>query len=568
MAPRTFGMDDFESAQPLGPSGNPMGESGQSRGMSTEEFESAVPKRSGMQVAKEAAQNFIPSVGGVLYDTAHGLYQMGRHPIDTYENFRDLGHGILQKTGVMSGDEHVKNVDALTQHFADKYGGMENFKNTLATDPASVLADASLALTGGGALLRAPAAISRATASISPAVQASINAARATGATVNAAPQAGRVASALEKTGELASKVGNAIDPLQAVIAPVKMAGKAAPYLIGALTHTGEKALQEAEKAGFQGGSAGRAFIENIKGTANTEDAVNEALAATQAMYKQAQADYKAGMIPIKNDRTVLSFNGVNRAIADADKVAAFHGVPLIDSTDAIRRKIKGIVDTWRRYPPGTFHTPEGMDALKKRIGDLYETNPNLTRSEAAVVGKIYGSLAETIKQQAPAYANVMKGFETAEHEIKAIQKELSLPGKKKQNYGTGLNKLQSVMRNNVNTNYGRRAQLAQQLVNAGAKDMMPKLAGQNLQAWIPRGLGRAVTQMAIHGGVGAAAAGFPAALAAIAASAPLASPRLMGNTFYRSGQLRRLGSHIPARPIARGAYQYDQLDKANPYSP
>jgi len=38
--------------------------------------------------------------------------------------------------------------------------------------------------------------------------------------------------------------------------------------------------------------------------------------------------------------------------------------------------KIKGIVNDWKRQNPNEFHTPEGMDELKKVIGIELEKIP------------------------------------------------------------------------------------------------------------------------------------------------------------------------------------------------
>jgi hypothetical protein len=92
------------------------------------------------------------------------------------------------------------------------------------------------------------------------------------------------------------------------------------------------------------------------------------------------------------------------------------------------------------------------------------------------------------------------------------------------------MRKLQSLTRNNVNTNYGQRLNLAKQLEAAGGQQIMPALAGQALSELTPRGLQGAAS---IPGALGSfSMGGLPAALAYGAAS----SPRLMGGAAYGAG--------------------------------
>ena len=92
------------------------------------------------------------------------------------------------------------------------------------------------------------------------------------------------------------------------------------------------------------------------------------------------------------------------------------------------------------------------------------------------------------------------------------------------------MRKLQSLMRNNVNTNYGQRLKLAQELESAGGRQMMPALAGQALNELTPRGLQRASTiPTALLAG---ATGGLPAAATSMLAS----SPRVMGEAAFATG--------------------------------
>ena len=125
------------------------------------------------------------------------------------------------------------------------------------------------------------------------------------------------------------------------------------------------------------------------------------------------------------------------------------------------------------------------MDALKQRIGAILEDIPYNTKARN-VADDIYHSVKETINTQAPVYSNVMKDYSESAELIREIEKSLSLG--KKASVATGLNKLQSLMRNNVNANYGYRQEIANKLMTEGSRNLMPALAGQSLSSWTPRG--------------------------------------------------------------------------------
>jgi len=74
------------------------------------------------------------------------------HPLDTLRGINQMATGA--KTKIMGGepDQNTAALDALRQMLAERYGGYENIKRTLATDPVGALADASTVLTGGGGL--------------------------------------------------------------------------------------------------------------------------------------------------------------------------------------------------------------------------------------------------------------------------------------------------------------------------------------------------------------------------------------------------------------------------------
>ena len=119
-----------------------------------------------------------------------------------------------------------------------------------------------------------------------------------------------------------------------------------------------------------------------------------------------------------------------------------------------------------------------------------------------------------------------MKDYSNASEQIQDISKTFSLGEKASKD--TALRSLTSVMRNNVNTNFGQRAKLMDEMA-VKQPDLPYAIAGQALNSPTPRGL-----QAAVAGGAGFYGAVNPATLAAL----PFASPRLMGEAAYGVGAL------------------------------
>lgn len=491
--------------------------------MSNDEFDNyGAPDKplSWSDVPGQALRNLPSSAGKFGSD----IYQAVRHPIDTASNVLDVGHGLAQKLGVsfdQDNPEDTAKADAVGKFFADRYGSMEGFKKALASDPVGVAGDLSTVLSGGEtALARVPGLVGRA--------------------------------------GDLAGTVGRAIDPLTNVGRVAKGAATyvAAP-VVGTMTGAGGDALRRAAQAGVEGGQAAEDFRAHMRGNAPMQDVVEDARNAVVNMRRQRGSDYRAGMRDVGEINEPIDFANIDRAVWDSQQVKRYKGQNLSPTTDAIRQRMTDIIGNWRDLDPYEFHTPEGIDALKQQLGDIRDATP-YGAPERVAANQIFGAVRQSIVDAAPQYARVMQGYERASDLIREMEGTLSLNPNAR--IDTTLRKLQSVLRNNVNTTYGRRAELAQYLAHAGAPNLMEKLAGQALNAWEPRGLARITMSQVpamvagLTGGIGAGGAGALATL-------PFMSPRLMGEAAHGIGRLTRGARYVPpAAEIARGIGRVNRI--------
>lgn len=485
----------------------------------------AAPSQMSWGDAAVSAVKNIPSSAGKF---AHDLIQPIVHPIDTAESLKNLGLGVLQKIAptdsglskLLEGGDYEKHADAAGKFLVDRYGSIDAVKKTLATDPVGLAGDLSLLLTGGGAAaVRAPGIVG--------------------------------------KVGEAAQIAGRAIDPVVGAGKALKGVGTVASEVIGNVgTHTGGESLRTAARAGAEGGAAGKVFTEHMRGNAPLEEAVTMARDAVKQLRQERGTEYRASMSGVASDPKVLNFHKIGQAVLDAERVQTYKGIPLSPITEKIRNDMITEVVNWSRLPAKEFHTVEGMDALKKKLGNIKDGTQHGT-PERVAADKIYNAVRGTITDQAPAYAKVMKGYEEASSMIKELERTLSLDPTAR--IDTALRKLQSILRNNVNTSYGHRAKLAEFLVEANAPHLMQALAGQALNTWTARGMGRLGAQIGaemLAVTAGAHLAG-PAGVGVLGSAAAM-SPRLMGEAAYLAGQTSRYGE-----PLARGTYQAGRASRA-----
>ena len=455
----------------------------------------SAPKKQAMDwksVPVEAATNIIPSMGRMVGD----IYQAVTSPVQTVKGVLDLGAGALQNAlpeslvQIIGEDKPSRQVASqVGQFYKDRYGSEEGLKQTLAKDPAGALADLSTILTGGAAI--APKAASVPLKAAARAVDPLALTAKATGKT-------------LDITGGIAKQV------------------------LGKTTGVGAEAISGAYEAGKAGGDAGKAFRENLTGKVEPTAVLDLAKENVAELGRQRQAAYRANMANIKGDKSILDFNGIDKALTDAQAKVSFKGKVKNEAAAQKLSDVQAKIDDWKSLDPAEFHTPEGLDALKQSIGETLESIPFESAQQRMVIGDVYNAVKNEISKQAPTYAKTMNAYSEASNQIKEIERALSLG--KKASADTAMRKLQSLTRNNVNTNYGNRLKLAKQLEEAGGNQLLPSLAGQALSEFTPRGLQGAAS---IPTSLGAfTVGGLPAAVGYGLAS----SPRVVGGAAYGAG--------------------------------
>ena len=455
------------------------------------------------EMMSQAVSNIPASAGNMI----SGLYHAVTNPVQTVSGILDVGAGALQKalpkpvvdfvnqfeSNPEAAQRAVSAANALGGVMKERYGSVEGIKNTIATDPVGAMGDLSTLLGGGAAL-------------------------------AGRIPMAGKVASTLSTASDLTNPITLAG---KGVSKTADMASALTKYGLGVKTGVGTEPITQAVKAGREGNET---FLENMRGTVPMTQVLDDAKSNLAKMNLDKQAEYRSGMVNIKNDKTQLDFTGIDQAIADAQKYSSYKGKVVNKGAADVLDDIKAKVDDWKKSDPAEYHTPEGIDKLKQSIWESIEKLPNEAKTAYSAAKEVYDSVKKEISKQAPEYSRVMSDYSQATEKIKEIERALSLGNKASAD--TAMRKLQSLMRNNVNTNYGNRLEMAKELEKAGGNEMMPALAGQALSDYMPRGIQRATT--APEGLLAYTIGGLPLAAADVLAS----SPRLVGEASYKYGQL------------------------------
>jgi len=316
---------------------------------------------------------------------------------------------------------------------------------------------------------------------------------------------------------------------------------RGAANVLGFTTGAGGKAIKEAANAGFTGGKAAEAFRENISDRANSLDVVNEAKNALNEIRADRANAYNSGMVDIKSDATVLDMKPILAKVDEVRSRGIFKGKVKNESASKTWEEIDAAVKDWNTSSPADFHTPEGLDALKQRIGDIRDSQQIGTPSYNAAK-EVYNAVKEQIAAQAPTYSKVMRDYTDASELISQMEGALSLGNKAQAD--TALRKLQSLLRNNVQTNYGRRDELGQILAGKGATTLYPALAGQALNSMMPRSMS------GINSATGVGLAGILSAKALPMMA--MTSPRLMGEAAYGAGKIAGVPNRM-ATALMRG---------------
>lgn len=453
------------------------------------------------EAPKGYLQQTLENIPGSAMRFGEGIAKTIAHPLDAAQGVADLAVGAVGKLVPASWKESLNKLnppgvagnvaradqmaDSVGQFYKQRYGAASNIAETVKTDPVGSAADLATVLSGGAGIAKAAGA---------PGVGAALS---------------------------TASKYTN---PLSVVAPVAKGIGAAGKYALGLTTGVGPENIAQAAKAGVAGNAD---FLANLSGEASMADVLTQARDGLRNMRETRSGLYASNIAETAADKTRLNFAPIDKALADVVESMRYEGKWKIGGDQISKiKEIEKVVQQWR--VDSTAHTPMGLDALKQRLDAIYPDSPMQSQVQRAV-STVRNAVKNTIVDQSPKYAETMAQYEKALSTEKEIERALSLGNKASQD--TALRKLQSLSRNNVNTNYGNRLDLARTLEGEGGVSLMPSIAGQAMNSWTARGLAGQAENL---GTIGLATMHNPM----IAAALPFQSPKAVGASLYGAGRL------------------------------
>ena len=533
----------------------------------------SAPPQSGVDRALDvgggALKNFIPDLGTVVWDTAKGLWDvaddgpLGRtgaaflpHVALSQgmgKQLGSLGASALATLGI--GNASPRLAEAVGKMYSDRYGSTDAALNTLRDHPAEMLMDLSAVLTGGETL--------------APRIAA----------------QTGKVARLADATNTIA-KLGEASGVAARAVDPILLTGRgtgAAADLLAKYTPQGLKdtlstlaVKYPAEMVGLPSGvggenvrtaaSVGRerslqgstprteAFTGHMRDKLPIEDIVAQMEAGVQRIRDNASERYAADMAGVKADQTVLNFDNIDAALANLKSRAYYKDQVRDPAAARAYGDVQNIVEEWKSHPPADFHTPEGMDALKQRIGGLeqkYQTEND--RAAASIVGGVRQTVAQEITQQAPTYAKAMQNYSEAKDLLANIRTTLD-SGKGRTD--ATIRRLQGILRRDDPGYAGKLVEQVDAGVDTYLKESLAGRAGEPIRperyrAAVAGGMGLATLPFeALLAGAAPAAAALSGTLPHYVAGMAMMSPRVVSSGAYGAGRAAGL-----AELAAKGGY-------------
>jgi hypothetical protein len=330
---------------------------------------------------------------------------------------------------------------------------------------------------------------------------------------------------------------GAATGPLGEIIKPAaKLSGWLGKEILGLSTGAGPQAIEEAAKAGVTGNQQ---FLQNLRGKVPVQNVLEAAQSGLQTLKTQRKNAYQEGIQSTNKNQVFLDFKPIEKTFGDTLKGLTVEGVGGVSASRVGQKtlnevgEIKNVLNEWKSKPE--LHTAEGLDALKRRIDDLYSND--MSNEAKSILSQTRNQVKQTIVKQDPNYAKTMRDYEQSLGLERQLEQALGLGDKTA--VDTAVRKLQSLTRNNANTSYEYRKQLADILKKESGVDLMPTLAGQALNTYVPRGLHRIIPSFTAGSGITGAMTIGASGLAPLA-TLPLQSPRLMGEATYAAGKAAR----------------------------
>jgi hypothetical protein len=259
-------------------------------------------------------------------------------------------------------------------------------------------------------------------------------------------------------------------------------AGNAASQVLGASTGTGASSI----KAAAEGTPA---FTDAMRGKTTADDVVQSAQDVVQNIKIKRGSEYTEALKKIGEDKTT---HDISPVVQEIPKQLENFGVKVgkngeldfsrssIANNGSARADIEGVYNTIKDWGKQSGdRTGVGLDILKKQLADFYSPSGQARAFVQAIKSKVDGILGT----QVPGYKEMTGKYAKASNLLDDIKSATGVGGKA--NADTIFTKLTTAMKGDKEF----RLEVLKEMENAGEPELMDKIAGTNMQSFVPKGL-------------------------------------------------------------------------------
>lgn len=296
-------------------------------------------------------------------------------------------------------------------------------------------------------------------------------------------------------TAQFDAAVSKAASPVtKAGTAAKQAAGNVAAQTLGVSTGTGASSV----KAAFSGSDA---FVQAMRGHINPDEVVQTAQDAVSTIANNRRTSYLADLQKIGGDTKSIDISPIHNELQSQLKSFNITVKPdgtldfsrsAIANNGSARADVQGVYSTLKDW--GTQkgdRTAIGLDTLKKQLGDFYSESG----SARAFVQAVKSKVTSTLQDNVPGYRDMTTKYQTASSLLDDIKSATGAGSKAK--VDTVFTKMTTAMKADKDL----RLEVMQHMQAAGEQPhLMDKIAGINMQSWVPRGLvGKGADVMAAY---------------------------------------------------------------------
>jgi hypothetical protein len=498
----------------------------------------------------EMGSQALKNLPSSAYEAGAAIVHPFMHPQETAENLYGLGKGLYSKAKGAIGiaqdptqkakDEAM--ADAVGQFYKNRYGGLfhgdtSGLKQAVAKDPFGVLLDLSIPFTGGEAAL-----------------------ARVPGAIGSVGKGLGTIAKWTDPMRAGPAALG-AISKVPGIKPIVEAVQKKPAQFFESRAKLAPDTLSTAYEAGRKPSPDLEPFVEQMRGTAPRTDIVNYVNDALENQNKVDRAAFMKDRNAALSLQQPVNFNDIDSAWNKANQsIRNRAGGVMFDKAEEALKEIKDKVDF---HKTNNLNTLQDMDDLKRTIDGLY-SKYSYDKDARRVLTELKNSVKNTIGNKSQSYLDLLEKETERRNLIKQFEFAAGSPDAIPEKQ---LAKIMSSMKKE-----DRRAIIDQ------IAQLDPKIASAIRGASVSD-MGRISFPDFLLYGLGSIGAGHPAGLSLAAANYLSESPRVLGETAYRTGKAAKVARDVidnkyvrpvvevgkASRPLAEESAKYEErkrLDK------